>query len=109
MNPTKTQLWYEACGALVVAIAVYFAFRFVGFFGVGTLGVLIMFVAFQIDLTKNGTSSTFSIIPLPPHRMDHAERAARRAEAESLAQPVQIMKLLGLCLAVIGFAAFFFV
>ena len=109
MNPTKTELLYEACAALGVAVAIYFAFSIFGFFGVGVLGILIMFVAVQIDLTKNGTSSTFSIIPLPPRHMNRAEKAARRAEAGSLARPVQIMKLLGLALALLGFGAFFLV
>jgi hypothetical protein len=40
--------------------------------------------------------------------MDHAEKAARRAENNSLAHPILMGKLLGLCLAVAGLGLFFF-
>src|SRR6185312_6513797 len=91
-----------------VAVAICLAFKIVGFLGVGILGLLMMFVAFQADLTKGGTSSTYSIIPRPSHDMDHAGKAARRAEAQSLSHPILMGKLLGLCIAEVGFAASFF-
>jgi hypothetical protein len=103
--PPKTQLRYEAIAAVGVAILTYVAFKTIGFLGVGILGLAMMFVAFQADLTKDGNSSTYSIIPRPSHNMDHAEKASRRAEAESLSHPMG--KLLGLCLAIIGFGLFF--
>jgi hypothetical protein len=103
--PTNTELRNEAIAAVGIAVAVYFSFKIVGFLGVGILGLLMMFVAFQAELTKGGTSSTFTIIPRPSHLMDHAEKAARRAEAESLSYPILMGKILGLCLAVIGFGA----
>ena len=108
MIPTKTEFWYEAIAAVGVAVAIYFAFKVVGFLGVGILGLLMMFISFQAHLTKHAPSSTYSIIPRPSHRMDHAEKAARRTEAESLSHPILMGKLLGLCLAVIGFGALFF-
>jgi hypothetical protein len=106
--PTTTTLRYEAMAAVGVAVAIYFAFKIVGFLGVGILGLLMMFIAIQADFTKGGTSSTYSIIPRPSHQMDQAEKAARRTEAESLSHPILIGKILGLCLAVIGFGALFF-
>ena len=105
--PIKTELRYEAIAAVGVAIAVYFAFQFLGFLGVGMVGLIMMFVAFQAELTKDGTSSTYTIIPRPPDHMGHAEKAARRAEVESLSHPIVMGKLLGLCLVVIGFGALF--
>jgi hypothetical protein len=108
MRPTKSELRYEAIAAVVMACLIYFASKIVGFLGVGILGVAIMFIAFQADLHKSGAFSTFAIIPRPPHRMDHAERATRRAEADSLSHPILMGKLLGLCLAIIGFGALFF-
>ena len=86
--PIKNELLYEAVAAAGVAVAIYFAFRIVGFLGVSILGLLMTFVAVQADLTKGGTSSTYSIISRPSDRMGHAEKAARRAEAESLAHPI---------------------
>ncbi len=103
--PTNTVLRYEAIAAIGVAAAIYFSFKIVGFLGVGILGLLMMFVAFQAELTKNGASSTYTIIPRPPHLMDHSEKTARQAEAKSLSHPILIGKILGLSLAVIGFGA----
>jgi hypothetical protein len=108
MRPTKTELRYEALAALAVAIAIYFAFKIVGFLGVGILGLGILFIAVQADINKDETSVVWAMRPEPQHRMDHAEKAARRAENNSLAHPILMGKLLGLCLAVIGLGLFFF-
>jgi hypothetical protein len=108
MNPTSTELRYEAIAALVIAVAIYFAFKVLGFLGVGILGLGILFVAVQADLNKDETSVVWAMRAEPPHRMDHAEKAARRAENNSLAHPILMGKLLGACLAVIGLGVFFF-
>lgn len=108
MRPSKTEIRYEAIAALAMAILIFFAYRIVGFLGVGILGLATMFVAFQAELSKSNTSATYGILPRPSHRMDHAEKAARRAEAESLSHPILMGKLLGLCLVLIGFGALFF-
>jgi hypothetical protein len=108
MFPTKTELRSEAIAALGVAVAIYFAFKIVGFLGVGILGLGILYIAVQADLNKDETSVVWAMRPAPSHQMDHAEKAARRAENNSLAHPILMGKLLGLCLAVIGFGLFFF-
>jgi hypothetical protein len=108
MNPTRTELRYEAIAALVIAVAIYFAFKLLGFLGVGILGLLILFIAVQADLNKDETSVVWAMRAEPPHRMDHAEKAARRAEDDSLAHPILMGKLLGTSLVVIGFGVLFF-
>lgn len=108
MRPTKTELRYEAIAAVTMAVLIFFAYRIVGFLGVGIFGLVTMFVAFQADLSKSNTSATYGILARSPHRMDHAEKTSRRAEAELLSHPILMGKLLGLCLAVIGFGALFF-
>ena len=108
MFPTSAELRYEVIAALVVAIAIYFAFKILGFLGVGILGLLILFIAVQADLNKDETSVVWAMRAAPPHHMNHAEKAARRAENNSLAHPILMGKLLGLCLAVIGLGFFFF-
>ncbi|MDO8878450.1 MAG: hypothetical protein Q8M24_04160 [Pseudolabrys sp.] len=105
MRPTKTELRYEAIAAAAMAVLIFFAYKIVGFLGIGILGMVTMFVAFQANLSKSNTSATYGILARPPHIMDHAERAARRAEAESLSHPILMGILLGACLAVIGFGA----
>ena len=105
MWPTKTELRYEAIAAAAMAVLIFFAFKFLGFLGVGILGIATMFVALQANLSKSYSSATYGILARPPHVMDHAERAARRTEAESLSHPILMGILLGACLAVIGFGA----
>ena len=106
MRPTDTQLKYEIAAAFGVAILVYVAFRFLGFLGVGLFGILIAFIAVQADLNKDETSSVWAMRASPPHRMDHAEKAARRADNDALAHPILVGKWLGAALAVVGFALF---
>jgi hypothetical protein len=108
MSPTKTELRYEAMAALGVAVAIYFAFKLIGFLGVGILGLGILFIAVQADLNKDATSVVWAMRPEPQRRMDHAEKAARRTENNSLAHPILMGKLLGASLAVIGLGLFFF-
>jgi hypothetical protein len=104
--PTKTELRYEVVAAVIIAVLIYVAFRILGFLGVGILGLAIAFIAVQADLTKNDTGHVFAM--RTTHReMDHAEKAARRAENESLAHPILIGKILGLALAAIGLGLFF--
>lgn len=108
MFPTKTELRYEIIAALGVAVAIYFAFKIAGFLGVGILGLGILFIAVQADLNKDETSVVWAMRPTPSHQMNHAEKAARRAENNSLAHPILMGKLLGLCLAAVGLGMFFF-
>lgn len=108
MVSEKNQLRYEITAALGVAILIFVSYRLAGALGVGLLGVLIMFIAVQADLNKSETSTVWAMRGEPPHRMDHAERAARAAESDALRQPIQIGKWLGAVLAVIGLGSFFF-
>ena len=108
MRPTERQLFYEAITAVAMACLIYFAYRMAGLLGVGFLGLLMLFIAFQADLNKAHPSSVYAM-RLPPRELDHAEKAERRQEIESLAQPILVGKLLGLFLLVIGFGGFFFI
>lgn len=106
---TALQLKYEIAAAFGVAILICIAFRLLGFLGVTLLGVLIAFIAVQADLNKDDTSHVWAMRPSPLHRMDHAEKEARRADNNALAQPILIGKWLGFGLAAIGLALFYFV
>jgi hypothetical protein len=108
MRPTERELFYEAIAAVAMACLIYFAYRVAGFLGVGFLGLLTMFIAFQADLNNAHPSSVYAMRLPRREPMDHAERAQRQQEVESVAQPILVGKLLGLCLAVIGFGVFFF-
>jgi hypothetical protein len=108
MQATERELFYEAIAAVAMACLIYFAYQVAGFLGVGFLGLLTMFIAFQADLNKAHPSSVYAMRLPRREPMDHAERAQRQQDIESLAQPIRAGKLLGLCLAVIGFGVFFF-
>ncbi len=109
-RPSKEslRLKYEIAAAFGVAILIYVAFRFLGFLGVGILGVLIAFIAVQADLNKDDTSHVWAMRPAPSHRMDHAEKEARSADNNALAHPILIGKWLGFGLAALGLALFYF-
>jgi hypothetical protein len=107
MLSSRTDIVYDAIAAIVVAGLIYLAASVAGFLGVGVLGLLMMFIAFQVDLGKAETSSGFAMRP-QRERTDHAERAAQRHDIEQLQWPILMGKLLGFTLALIGFGELFF-
>ena len=105
--PSRTEILYDAIAAIATAGLIYLAASVAGFLGVGALGLLMMFIAYQVDLDKANTSSLSAMRP-PRERIDHAERAAQRHEIDRLRLPILMGKLLGLGLAVIGFSGLLF-
>jgi hypothetical protein len=104
VHGTDNELIYEAIVAVVAAGLIYFAYCLGGFLGVGVLGLLVAYVAFQADLNRTGSYVTMG----RPAQEDHRDKAARQLEAGALATQIGVGKLLGLGLAVIGFGLFFF-
>jgi hypothetical protein len=51
---SRTELYILPLVLLGVAALAFFAFRIVGFLGIGLLGVLIGFIAVRVDLEKEG-------------------------------------------------------
>ena len=103
MHTTDNELIYEAVVAIVAAGLIYLAYCLGGFLGVGVLGLLVAYIAFQADLNKTGSFITMA----RPALEDHRDKAARQFEAGALATEVSAGKLLGFGLALIGFGAFF--
>ena len=60
MRSSRTDIVYDAIAAIVVAGLIYLAASVAGFLGVGVLGLLMIFIAFQVDLCKAETSSVFA-------------------------------------------------
>ena len=87
--PARTGILYDASVA--------------GFPVVGMRGLLMMFIAGQVDLDKADTLSVSAMRP-PHERIDRAEHAAQRYEIDRLRLPILIGKLLSLGLVVIGFS-----
>ena len=99
---------------LAVGVLAYFAYRIVGFLGVGVLGVLIGFIAVRVDLEKEGAVGSVWAASLHAQQVSHrqtaphAERAARRAEMQALRRPLLIAKIIAAVLAAVGFGGFFY-
>jgi hypothetical protein len=102
--PIKTEMMlYGILAAAAIAALVYVAASLAGFLGIGVLGLLVMFIAFQVDLDKTATSSVYAMRP-PRERIDRAERAAQRHEVDRMRLPILLGKLIGLGITIIGFA-----
>ena len=96
----------ELIASVLMAVLAYFCYEIAGFLGVGVLGLLTMFLAFQVDLDKEHPSILLYQIPREP--MARSERAARQYEIKSTSRPIFLGKLLGFCLAVVGFGGLWF-
>jgi hypothetical protein len=60
--PVKTEMiLYGVLAAAAIAALVFVAASVASFLGVGVLGLLIMFIAFQVDLDKTATSSVYAM------------------------------------------------
>jgi hypothetical protein len=106
--PVKTEMiLYGVLAAAAIAALVYVAASVASFLGVGVLGLLMMFIAFQVDLDKTATSSVYAMRP-PRERIDHAESAAQRHEIDGMRFSILIGKLIGLGITVIGFGGLLF-
>ena len=60
MHTTDNELIYEAVVAIVAAGLIYLAYCLGGFLGVGVLGLLVAYIAFQADLNKTGSFITMA-------------------------------------------------
>jgi len=103
--PARTEIVYEAIAAIGIAVLIFLAASVAGFLGVGILGLLMMGIAFRAGLHITATSPIY----YPPReRIEPAEQAELRHEADQLRVPILMGKLLGLALAVIGFSGLVF-
>ncbi|UZF93511.1 hypothetical protein [Bosea sp. NBC_00550] len=99
--------------AVALLVSAYLAWRAVGWFGVGLLGLLVLFIAVRIDLEGNrpiGPPMTADL-HASQYRSEaahgHAERAGRTAERGGIASAARLASLFGGGLAVAGFGLFF--
>jgi hypothetical protein len=91
----------------------YLAWSAVGWFGVGLLGLLVLFLSVRIELEGNrpvGHQMTPDLYA-GQYRSEaghgHAERAGRASERLSLASASRLAGLFGGALALLGFGLFF--
>src|SRR5262245_20219331 len=115
MRLSKAEMYALPIVLLVTAGLALAAFRIVGFLGVGILGLLIGFIAVQVDLEKGGAiGSPFASSRSAQHvmsreRMSASERAAGDAELRSVKRPLLLAKIIAAALIALGLGGFFFV
>lgn len=103
--------------AIICAIALlglaYLCWRAVGWFGVGLLGLLVLFIAVRIDLEGNRSigSPTTPELYASQYRGEamqgRSEQAGRAAERGSVMTAARLAGLFGGSLAITGFGLFF--
>lgn len=100
------------CAVGLLGLA-YLAWRAIGWFGVGLLGLLVVFLAVRIELEGNrpiGPQMTPDLHAAQYRAeagFDHAERANRSAERGAVASTARLASLFGGGLTVVGFGLFF--
>lgn len=100
------------CGVGLFGLA-YLAWRAVGWFGVGLLGLLVLFIAVRIDLEGNRPIGPQMTPDLHASQyrseagLGHAERAGRHAERGAVMSAARLAWLFGGGLTVAGFGLFF--
>ena len=114
MHLLRTETFALPLVLLGVGALAYFAYRIVGFLGIGILGVLIGFIAVRVDLEKEGAVGSGWAAGLHAQQVSsrrtapHAERAAHRAEMHALRRPLLIAKIISAALVAIGSLGFFY-
>ncbi|WP_157733037.1 hypothetical protein [Bosea sp. AS-1] len=98
-----------SAAALLVLAAL--AWRAAGWFGVGLLGLLVLFIAVRVDLEGDrpiGPQMTPGLYAeqYRSESADSSARASRRAERLSVATAAQFARLFGAALAIVGFGLF---
>jgi hypothetical protein len=111
---SRTEIYVLPLVLLGVGALAYFAYRIVGFLGIGLLGVLVGFIAVRVDLEKEGAVGSGWAAGLHAQQVSSrrtappAERAAHRAEMQALRRPLLIAKIISAVLVAIGFGGFFY-
>ena len=100
------------CAIALLGLA-YLALQAVGWFGVGLLGLLVLFIAVRIELEGNRPIGPQMTPDLHASQyrsemgLGHAERAGRAAERSFVTTAARLAGLFGGTLTVAGFGLFF--
>ena len=109
-SPERLVLTVLSAAALLVLAAL--AWRAAGWFGVGLLGLLVLFIAVRVDLEGDRpigpqmTPGLYAEQYRSEMSADGSARASRRAERLSMATATQFARLFGAALAIVGFGLF---
>lgn len=110
----RERLVMTALAAIALLGLAYFAWSAIGWFGVGMLGLLALFIALRVELEGDrpvGTQTTPELYAshFRTEREQYpAERAARRAEVAAFVSSARMFAMAGAVLAALGFGQVFF-
>jgi hypothetical protein len=107
----KRQEMIVLAGLCLAGLALL-AYRALGGFGVGLLGLLVLFIAVRVELEDDRPIGPMMTPDLHAGQYrqeaaDPAGRAARRAEQRTMARGARVAMLMGLALTLGGFGLFF--
>lgn len=112
MRMTRTDwILLPVLTGIILGIA-YTAFLFVGFLGLGVLGLLVGVMAQRIELEKDGavsnemTTSLYADQFRARQSMTRAERAEHHSETQTLLKALFVAKVVSAGLIILGFGFF---
>ena len=101
--------------SIATAVASCLAYYFVGWVGVGVLGLYIALIAVRLEIEKDGPVGGPTITPdlyaashRARERMLPSERAGERVEIAANVRFCQLLKIIGAALIVVGLSGFYF-
>ena len=111
--PNHERMVMSVLAAIALIGLASFAWSAIGWFGVGLLGLLVLFLAVRVELEDNrpvGPQMTPGLYAGQYHSeagQGHAERAGRSFERLSLASSARLAAIFGAALTAAGFGLFF--
>ncbi|CAH1680556.1 conserved membrane hypothetical protein [Hyphomicrobiales bacterium] len=101
-----------ALSGLCLIVLALLAWRAVGWFGVGVLGLLVLFIAVRVELEGDRAVGHQMAVSLYAEQYrsemqaEHSAQASRRAERSSVIGAARLARLFGAVLTVTGFGLF---
>jgi hypothetical protein len=105
-NPTYVAVLSTA----IVVVLVFLAANFIGWLGVGLLGLVGLVLAYRIEITEGNVSGDWRVGVMVLRRQleeqsrDHPKK--RRAEAARLQRTLAVLKAISLAVTLLGFVIF---
>lgn len=108
MSGRVVVLAIAAVGWLIAALSAYVLIHLFGFFGVGFLGLLLLFICAQVNLESDGSAGLFAAQAHAKQTMSRAERASQRHQQSLYQGATRLVRYVGIGLTVIGFSGFLY-
>jgi hypothetical protein len=97
-----------AIGWLFAALCAYVVIYLFGFFGVGVLGLFVLFICAQVELESDGSAGLFGAQAQARQYMSRAERASQHHQRSLEIESARFFRYFGIGLTAIGFGGFLF-